>query len=598
MNFYNPWGFLGFLLIPIIILMYILRQKYEEIEVPSLFLWEQALSSQEVYNPWQKLKKNILLFIQLIIAALLILALSKPYIAGEVNKSGNYILILDQSVDMQAEDEEPNRFEKAKEKMYQLIKTMEPNAIISVVVMGKNPHILINQSTDKHLITNKIKDIKVLNSRADKESTIELVRTLYKQKNGKVYLFSDNNLPMKGLDINYIKLGQATDNCGITLLSHSIEDKQIAVLVKVKNFSNKAKNIPVSLYGDEELIDIKKVEILPNEEKNVFFSGVSRDVHILKAEIDSKDILQIDNTMYDVVHEETREKVLLATEQNMFLEHMLSILPQVELYKKNIESTESLEGYHLYIFDGIIPATLPQDGHILIFNPPKDNPLVHVEGDIEVGAIISSEGRLLEFIKRMDFDIAKTRKMLMPNWAEAVISTQDTPLIIAGEQNNQKIIICGFDLHQTDLPLKKEFPIFMYNTIQWYIPQKIYNLDKITAGDTIEFQLSPDVMEVKVLKPKGMVEQLAPPFPIQPYGDTDEIGIYILEQKRETSSIFHSFAVNPPIGEGITQLKDVLEVDVTKNDIVDEGNKNIKNSILLLVLIFVGIEWWVYISGL
>ena len=37
MNFYNPWGFLGLVSIPVIILMYILKQKYEEKKVPSLF---------------------------------------------------------------------------------------------------------------------------------------------------------------------------------------------------------------------------------------------------------------------------------------------------------------------------------------------------------------------------------------------------------------------------------------------------------------------------------------------------------------------------------------------------------------------------------
>ena len=49
----------------------------------------------------------------------------------------------------------------------------------------------------------------------------------------------------------------------------------------------------------------------------MYFTGISRS-NILKAQIDVEDILEVDNTMYDVVYEDAKEKVLLLTNQNVF----------------------------------------------------------------------------------------------------------------------------------------------------------------------------------------------------------------------------------------------------------------------------------------
>ena len=418
-----------------------------------------------------------------------------------MSKSGSYIIVLDQSITMQAKDESPNRFEEAKNKIYQMINSLEPSAKISVVVMGKEPYILVNQSTDNNAVIKRIEDVKLLNSGIDLENTESLVKAIYENVKSNIYIFSDKEIKFTDLNSNLIKIGKNYENCGITLLSHSKEEKQIAALVRVKNFGTQMNDFTVSLYGDEKLIDIKRVQLQANEEKNVFFTGISREVNILKAQIDVEDILEVDNTMYDVVYEDAKEKVLLLTNQNVFLEQILSLLPQVELYKGDLDNIENLQGYYLYIFDGLIPDSIPEDGHILVFNPPVSNPLINVENDIEVTSIYSSGGALLEFIDQIKFDIAVTKKMSTPSWGQVVLNSEETPLIIAGERGEQKVIVCGFDLHQTDLPLRTEFPIFIYNTIKWFIPEKIHNLEKVAAGDTIEFQISPESKEVSIVKP-------------------------------------------------------------------------------------------------
>ena len=99
--------------VSLIVLMYLLKQKYKEKQIPSLFLWDKVFVQTKAMQPWQKLKKSLLLFLQLAAAALLALAISGPFVASDM-QSQNYVLALDCSLSMQATDESPTRFAAAK----------------------------------------------------------------------------------------------------------------------------------------------------------------------------------------------------------------------------------------------------------------------------------------------------------------------------------------------------------------------------------------------------------------------------------------------------------------------------------------------------
>ena len=77
MHFAQPLlGLLALLAVPIILLMYLLKQKYKEKQVPSLYLWEKVLTQTKAQEPWQKLRKNLLMFLQIAAALLLARSLS------------------------------------------------------------------------------------------------------------------------------------------------------------------------------------------------------------------------------------------------------------------------------------------------------------------------------------------------------------------------------------------------------------------------------------------------------------------------------------------------------------------------------------------
>src|SRR6478672_1517594 len=63
-----------------IILFYMLRLRRQEITISSSMLWRQVTQDRQANAPWQKLRRNLLLYLQLLALALLALALARPFV--------------------------------------------------------------------------------------------------------------------------------------------------------------------------------------------------------------------------------------------------------------------------------------------------------------------------------------------------------------------------------------------------------------------------------------------------------------------------------------------------------------------------------------
>ena len=63
MTFLSPIALLfGLLALPIL-LLYMLKLRRREVDVSSTLLWEMLLRDRQANAPWQRLKRNVLLFL-------------------------------------------------------------------------------------------------------------------------------------------------------------------------------------------------------------------------------------------------------------------------------------------------------------------------------------------------------------------------------------------------------------------------------------------------------------------------------------------------------------------------------------------------------
>jgi Ca-activated chloride channel homolog len=136
MNFLAPAAFLFALSLPVVIVFYLLKRKRVVKLVSSTVLWQRFLSETQANAPFQKLRRNWLLLLQLLLLLLVVLALSRPYFSGKDRQSRLRVLILDGSASMQATDEKPSRFEKARTEALQWVDGLTDGEQMMVLLAG------------------------------------------------------------------------------------------------------------------------------------------------------------------------------------------------------------------------------------------------------------------------------------------------------------------------------------------------------------------------------------------------------------------------------------------------------------------------------
>ena len=177
MTFLNPWGLLALISIPILIILYILKQRHNEYTVPSLFLWRQTETFVQASSPWQKLKNSLLFILQLLMLLFIALAISRPIV---MSKSGpeDIIIIIDSSASMQAKDQSPSRFEYAKKEVRKIINGLAPKQKMTLIEAGENPSLLASRSDNKQGLRDSLNSLAVSFSVADIESAYNLAESI------------------------------------------------------------------------------------------------------------------------------------------------------------------------------------------------------------------------------------------------------------------------------------------------------------------------------------------------------------------------------------------------------------------------------------
>ena len=97
---------------PAIILLYFLKLKRRPIEVPSTYLWHKSVEDLHVNSIWQRLRRNLLLLLQLLVILLVAGALLRPNWQGTKLLGRRFIFLVDNSASMTATDVAPRGLTK------------------------------------------------------------------------------------------------------------------------------------------------------------------------------------------------------------------------------------------------------------------------------------------------------------------------------------------------------------------------------------------------------------------------------------------------------------------------------------------------------
>jgi hypothetical protein len=142
MQFASLSGLWFSLSIPFIALLYLLKRRYIDTEVSSHMLWRRILREQEANQPWQRLRRQLLLLLQLTAAALFVLALMQPLFRGQQTAKSHIFFVIDASASMQTLTDHGTRLEQAKQSILTYARDKAQNRSYSLLVMKDQPELL------------------------------------------------------------------------------------------------------------------------------------------------------------------------------------------------------------------------------------------------------------------------------------------------------------------------------------------------------------------------------------------------------------------------------------------------------------------------
>ena len=149
MNFLAPAAFAFAAAIPVVVLFYLLKRKRVVKLVSSTLLWQKFLAETQASAPFQKLRKNWLLILQVILLILAVLALTRPFFASKAKPAELRVVILDASASMQASDESPSRFEKARAEALKWVDGLKDNDQMVILQAGANTEVKQSATSEK-----------------------------------------------------------------------------------------------------------------------------------------------------------------------------------------------------------------------------------------------------------------------------------------------------------------------------------------------------------------------------------------------------------------------------------------------------------------
>lgn len=543
MRFLAPAAFWFAAALPVVILFYLLKRKRVVRLVSSTVLWQKFLAETQASAPFQRLRHNWLLILQLLLLTLAIFALARPFFAAPTRSGRFLVVILDASASMQSTDVSPSRFETARAEALQWVSSLHDNDQMVVLETAANTQVKQSPTSNKAALRRAIQACRVTDGPTRLTEALKLAETLtHDQAAGEIHLFSDGAAPglsefeNKGLPLVYHRVGRRADNVGIVSLdvrAHPEDPTRRALYSSIVNYSTNVQQTDLELRFDQQLLETRPLTLKPHEtQPQVFTASQGRD-GIFSLHLTLKDDLAADNQAATVSLLPQPIKILLVSAGNRFLEKALRAAPNVEL-STAAALAEPPVGFDEVVLDDVTPLAWPS-GNVLAIHTMNTN---WFEGWTRLAspAIVAWKNThpLLRFVSFDNVHINESLAIKTNNWAIPLVESTQSPLLLAGEFQHQRIVWVGFDVLQSDWPLRISFPVFIANAVEWLNPASA-NASQLSvrAGDPFRLALAQPLTNgtIKVTTPDGSIKNV----PADPgvreivFGDTIKQGIYQLE---------------------------------------------------------------------
>jgi Ca-activated chloride channel family protein len=619
MSFITPLALaLSALAIPII-LLYMLRLRRTETPISSTLLWRQLVRDREANAPWQRLRFSWLLLLQLLILAALVMAIARPFTRVKTITTGRIVLLLDGSASMKATDVDPNRFEAARKIGLDLVDTLGSDDTMTVIQVSAVPEVLAAASRDKLVLRRAIDSAAPGDVSADWLAAMTLAAAgAVGVDELKVVVVTDGGLPpdlpsVPG-DVRFVPVGKVASNLAISALATgALPGRPPQLFAQISNYGDTDTDVimDIRLDGSDVIFTARRYMVPARDYVSIYEIELPETFSSLTARLTMPsgaampDHLDADNVAYAVRDRSGAGRVLLVTGDNLFLEQIFRSLRGVELFQIDPFDNLLSEKYDLYVFDGVLPETLP-DGDLLLVNPPNSGPFFDIGAARQPAGTITTNPddprtrNLNGYVEAIN--IRKFQVLSGIDWATVLLQVDGYPLAVAGEVNNQQVAILPFDARypNTDMVLQPAWPILIAELAAWFSPPRVTDAtESLPPGAPVTVRFIENADRAVVTLPNDRQLTFQPEDSEAVFADTLQPGFYRVDLLKDGAVIKSElFAVNlfDPAESRIEPKESVTvgSSTIARDARGETGRREFWPWVAGIGLALLVAEWWVH----
>ncbi len=635
--------------VPALVLLYFLKLKRQEVPVSSTLLWKRAVQDLQVNAPFQKLRRNILLLLQLLALAAVLLALAQPILNLRAGPGVRMVLLIDRSASMNATDADGgrSRLAEAKKQAKAMIDSMQGPGLIGLgskgdeaMVLAFDAHakVMSNFTANKAQLKAAVDAIEptdgasalteaVTVARAFAQTSGELENNRSATEAAQLELFSDgrisdlDSLAMRPNELQLHWIGKSRDNVAVVAMqARRSYDKaeQVHAFTTLANYGDKPAKCDVQLSVSGVVRSVRPITIPPTTpavadkpetvgKTSLSFTLAHSGAGVVEVRQLRKDTLACDDVAWAILPAPRKLTALLVTNGNSPLEIALEACSLARLdvtspaaFDAVIAGDAPAPPYDVIVLDRHAPAKLPR-GRYMIFGAPPPDVNVTNAGLLDNQFIVDWRGRhpVLQFVNLSEMYVAKAVNIKLPRDAAVLAEFGTSPAIAMIRRRGSTMLLTTFDVLQTRWPLEPGFVMFCYNAVN-FLGLEVGRERPVDMKVGQAIAVRADGQPLATLtRPNGASERItADPSGMFRFPATDRVGVYRVESP----------------GRGVTHcavnLLDESESNIapSRNILLASGkvktmttaprrsNQVVWPYLVLVAMVLVCVEWIVYNS--
>ncbi len=518
-----------------LVLLYVLKVRRQRLTVSSTWLWAAAARDIAAKSPFKRLVPQVPLALELLALSLLALSLARPATRGGHIAGDHVAIVVDTSASMAAiEPDGRSRLAHAREAASAVIRALAPGAQAVIIDAGREARVVSAMDSDPRRLEASLAKLEASDAEGRMTQAIATASTQLRpfEKGARLVVVSDGALAERdafatsSLPIELVRVGTPVDNAGIVRLDiASSEDpsshrEEVQAFAMVENFGSKAKSFYVTLSERNvpEPLASRRIDLGPGERSPVVlsFEPAPGDAGSgLVVELSPHDSLVSDDRAYGRVPNGAKLEVVMAPAKgNAWVARALGSDPNVELLGASVAGLASagVAPDALVVVDGACPANLP-GADLLYLNPPPGpcgNAVVGANIDNPVVTSWAEVDPRLRFLSLDGVELRAAHRLEADSPQAALVQSREGTLVADASTPGRSATVVGFDVGDSNWPLKASFVLFMRNIVELARSHRLRGAEApARAGEPYSLRVPVDVSEIELEDPTGARQKLA-----------------------------------------------------------------------------------------